>query len=181
MEPHPGRCRFYHQGPGVYLSDRPVPHDRGRRDGLFQMAFPHPVVHHLITTGGHSGGHFQTGFRSRAKKDEQRIRSTLVVAILVVSPVPAILFTILILVAAPVIADTPPDRSKRSIYSLMGIAPVIPIMAVSSIFRGYFHGRQHMSPYAVSQMSDTIVRILAVLLFARLLLPLGVEYAAAGP
>ncbi|WP_188431163.1 stage V sporulation protein B [Kroppenstedtia guangzhouensis] len=146
--------------------------------GLFQMAFPILLFIIVITTGGIPVAISKLVSEAEAKKDEQRIRSTLVVAILFVACT-SIFFTILILLAAPVIADTL-LTDRRAVYSLMGIAPVIPIVAVSSIFRGYFQGRQHMSPYAVSQIVEQIVRIFAVLLLARHLLPLGVEYAAAG-
>ncbi|MFD1395242.1 stage V sporulation protein B [Kroppenstedtia eburnea] len=146
--------------------------------GLFQMAFPILLFIIVITTGGIPVAISKLVSEAEAKKDEQRIRSTLVVAILFVICT-SIFFTILILLAAPVIADTL-LTDRRAVYSLMGIAPVIPIVAISSIFRGYFQGRQHMSPYAFSQIVEQIVRIFSVLLLARYLLPMGVEYAAAG-
>ncbi len=146
--------------------------------GLFQMAFPILIFIITITTGGIPVAISKLVSEAEAKRDEQRIRSILIVSILVVICA-SLFFTLLTLVGAPLIARTL-LTDERAIYPLMGIAPIVPIIAVSSIFRGYFQGRQHMSPYAISQIVETITRIFTVIMIARLLLPYGVEYAAAG-
>ncbi|SFS58708.1 stage V sporulation protein B [Marininema halotolerans] len=146
--------------------------------GLFQMAFPILIFAITITTAGLPVAISKLVSEAEAMKDEQRVRSTLIISILIVS-ISSILFTALILLAAPWIAHTL-LTDARAIYPLMGIAPVLPIVAVSSIFRGYFQGRQHMSPYAWSLVVEQIVRIFTVLIIARWLYPYGIQYAAAG-
>ncbi|HBI27260.1 MAG TPA: stage V sporulation protein B, partial [Peptococcaceae bacterium] len=47
-------------------------------------------------------------------------------------------------------------------------------------FRGYFQGWQLMWPTAFSEVVEQVVRIITVLMAAYLLMPRGVEYAAAG-
>ena len=54
------------------------------------------------------------------------------------------------------------------------------IIAVSSVYRGYFQGKQNMIPSASSSVIETIVRIICMLWFAHLLMPKGIAYGAAG-
>ncbi|GGE27289.1 stage V sporulation protein B [Marinithermofilum abyssi] len=146
--------------------------------GLFQMAFPILIFTLTITTAGLPVAISKLVSEAGAVRDERRIRSILIVSIGIVICT-SILFTGLTILLAPLIAHTL-LTDERAIYALLGIAPIIPIVAISSIFRGYFQGRQHMSPYAFSQIVEQIVRIFTVLILARYLLPYGVEYAAAG-
>lgn len=71
-------------------------------------------------------------------------------------------------------------HDKRAVLPLYAIAPSIPIIAVSSIVRGYFQGKMDMKPAALSQLIEQIVRISLIIATGRLLLPYGIEYAAAG-
>ncbi len=86
----------------------------------------------------------------------------------------------------PVLLATAPIISKslftdaRVYYPLIAIAPVVPIVAVSSVLRGYFQGRQQMKPYAYSQLLEQAVRITLIAAFTTAFLPYGIEYAAAG-
>jgi stage V sporulation protein B len=146
--------------------------------GLFQMAFPILILILTLTTAGLPVAISKLVSEAEATRDESRVRSILIVSLIIVTCL-AILFTVLVIVAAPLIAHTLLTDS-RALYALWGIAPIIPIVAVSSVFRGYFQGRQHMNPYAVSQIVEQVVRIFTVLFLARLLYPYGVEYAAAG-
>ncbi|MDQ7095324.1 stage V sporulation protein B [Desulfosporosinus sp. PR] len=69
---------------------------------------------------------------------------------------------------------------QRSYYSFMALIPIVPIVAVSGILKGYFRGMQTMNPLALSQVIEQTVRISATYLLVRWLIPLGIEYAAAG-
>jgi stage V sporulation protein B len=60
------------------------------------------------------------------------------------------------------------------------MTPIILFVGIGSVFRGYFQGRQNMIPTAVSQVVETMVRIITVLTLAYLMLPYGIEFAAAG-
>jgi stage V sporulation protein B len=64
--------------------------------------------------------------------------------------------------------------------AFLTMIPVLPLVAVSSIWRGYFQGKQNMLPTAFSSTTETLVRIVLTLLLAALLAPLGLEAAAAG-
>lgn len=71
-------------------------------------------------------------------------------------------------------------HEPRAALSIMAVAPAVFLVAVMSAYRGLFQGLQQMSPVAVSQVVEQLVRIGVMLLLAWLLLPLGIEYSAAG-
>ncbi|MGG3450889.1 stage V sporulation protein B [Domibacillus aminovorans] len=91
----------------------------------------------------------------------------------------ACIFTPLLCLLAPYLAETL-FHDKRAVFPLYAIAPSIPIIAISSILRGYFHGVMNMKPAALSQLIEQIVRIALIIVSGRMLLPYGIEYAAAG-
>lgn len=71
-------------------------------------------------------------------------------------------------------------RDARAYYAIAALAPAIMFVTVLSSFRGFFQGMQMMTPTAVSQIMEQFVRVLTMILLAYLLLPEGLEYAAAG-
>ena len=146
--------------------------------GLFQMAFPILSFTIVITTAGLPVAISKLVSEAEARQQEEKIKSILIISIFIVI-ITSTIVTGGVLIAAPWIAQML-LTDERAIYTLLGIAPIIPIIAVSSIFRGYFQGRQNMSPYALSTIVEQFVRIFTVLIIAQYLLKFGVEYAAAG-
>lgn len=71
-------------------------------------------------------------------------------------------------------------RDYRAYYSLIALAPAIFFVTILSSFRGYLQGWQIMTPTAVSQIVEQLFRVGAMLFFAGLFLPQGLEYAAGG-
>lgn len=69
---------------------------------------------------------------------------------------------------------------QRSYYSFMALIPIIPIVAVSGVLKGYFRGMQTMNPIALSQVIEQFVRIGFTYFLVLRLIPYGIEYAAAG-
>jgi len=71
-------------------------------------------------------------------------------------------------------------RIPSASLSLVIIAPSLFFVSVLSAYRGYFQGLQQMSPTAVTQIIEQAVKLGAGLYFARLWVPKGVEFGAAG-
>jgi len=71
-------------------------------------------------------------------------------------------------------------RDPRAIVPLLSISPAIFFVAVMSAFRGYFQGHQTMAPTAVSQIIEQLSRVGIALFLAIYLIPMGLEYSAAG-
>ncbi len=63
---------------------------------------------------------------------------------------------------------------------LISLLPSVIIVSLCSAFRGFFQGLQEMSPTAITQAVEQIVRVTAGLSIAWFLLPKGVQYAAVG-
>ncbi|MDR3544020.1 MAG: stage V sporulation protein B [Desulfosporosinus sp.] len=68
----------------------------------------------------------------------------------------------------------------RSYYSFMAMIPIIPIGAVSGVLKGYFRGKQNMNPIAIAQVIEQFARVCFTYVLVQWLIPLGIEYAAAG-
>lgn len=68
----------------------------------------------------------------------------------------------------------------KAIPSIYAIAPAVFLVSYMSAYRGLFQGMQIMTPYAASQVYEQIVRIVTIILAAILLVPYGMEWAAAG-
>jgi len=69
---------------------------------------------------------------------------------------------------------------ERVYWTFLAMSPIIAVVSVSSVLRGYFQGKHNMVPTAASQLAETVVRCAAVLALAWWMLPKGVEFAAAG-
>lgn len=71
-------------------------------------------------------------------------------------------------------------HDERTFYPLMGLAFFIPLVAFSSILKGYLHGLKVISIASYSQLVEQIVRIIVSIGLVVLLLPYGLEYAVTG-
>ncbi len=71
-------------------------------------------------------------------------------------------------------------RNPDTYYSVVAIAPAAFFVSLKAAYRGYFQGLQDMVPTAASQIIEQIGRIATMFVLAILLLPLGIEFAAAG-
>jgi stage V sporulation protein B len=71
-------------------------------------------------------------------------------------------------------------RDGRAYYALVALSPAIFLVTILSSFRGYLQGWQVMTPTAVSQIVEQLFRVATMLIFATILLPRGLEFAAGG-
>lgn len=144
--------------------------------GLYQMAVPTLYLVITLTQFGLPIAISKLVAEATAQNDDKKVKAILKISLLLVS-ILSVIFTTAMIVGAPMISRHLLTDS-RAYYSLVGIAPIVPIVAISSIIRGYFQGKQNMTPTASSQIIEQVVRIFTVLLLASYFLPMGVEYAA---
>jgi stage V sporulation protein B len=71
-------------------------------------------------------------------------------------------------------------KNEGAYASMVAIAPALLFVPLMAVFRGYFQGLQEMEPTAISQIVEQFVRVSIGLGLAFLLIPRGVEMAAAG-
>lgn len=146
--------------------------------GLYMMAVPILTLVITLTRLGLPIAISKLTAEAEAKGDFAKIRQILIVS-LCMTLLLSILFTFLTIGTAPLIAGWL-LTDERAYLPLLAITPIIPIVAVSSVLKGYFQGRQNMKPPAYSLIIEQVTRIIAIALLVQLLLPYGVEYAAAG-
>ncbi|UJF36422.1 stage V sporulation protein B [Paenibacillus hexagrammi] len=146
--------------------------------GLYQMGWPFLVVILTIVTGGIPVAISKLIAEAEAERNEARVRSILRISLLLTTGL-SIIFTIVCLAGAAWITNHLLTDS-RVYYTFLCMSPMIPIIGLSSVYRAYFQGRQNMIPTATSQITETVVRIIMVLICSYLMLPYGIEYAAAG-
>lgn len=70
--------------------------------------------------------------------------------------------------------------NEGAALAMKAIAPALLFVPIMSVYRGYFQGMQVMEPTAVSQIAEQTIRVIAGLALAAVLLPYGLETAAAG-
>ncbi|UOE95540.1 stage V sporulation protein B [Alkalihalobacillus sp. LMS39] len=146
--------------------------------GLYMMAVPTLLLVITITQLGLPVAISKLVAEAEAQHDKRKIKRILVVSLSTTGFL-SIIFTIGMVLFAPFISQTLLTDS-RAFYPLIAIAPIVPIVALSSVMRGYFQGRQNMRPTAYSQVIEQVVRITLVAVMTSTFLPYGVEYAAAG-
>jgi len=146
--------------------------------GLYQLGYPLLIVLLTLITGGIPLAVAKLVAAAESEGNERKAKDVLVLS-LALTVLLAALFTFVLAAGARWISSELLN-DERVYYTLFAMSPMLLIVGVASVFRGYFQGRQNMVPTALSQVAETVVRIVAMLLFAYLLLPHGLAYAAAG-
>ncbi|MCK6074935.1 stage V sporulation protein B [Paenibacillus silvae] len=146
--------------------------------GIYQLSYPFFIVLVTLITGGiplavaKLVAEAETGANRYSPQRILQISLSFTLTL-------GVVFMFLCIVFAPwitryVLTD------ERVYHTFVSMSPMIAIIAVSAVYRGYFQGKQNMMPTAVSSIVETIIRIICVIWFAWLLLPHGIEHAAAG-
>ncbi len=146
--------------------------------GLYQLSYPFLTVMLTIITGGIPLAVAKWIAEAESQGDSIRVKYIFRTAMGLVTLL-GILMTAVMLLGAPWITKhVLPDARVYRTFLVM--TPMLLIIGISSVYRGYFQGKQNMIPTAVSQIVETVLRIIASLSFAYMLLPYGLEWAAAG-
>lgn len=145
--------------------------------GLYMMAYPTFILVVTLTQFGIPVAISKRVAEALALGQHSKVKRILVISLSITLGL-SFIFTPVLFVIAPFLAETF-FTDQRIMYPLFAIAPVIPIIAVASVLRGYFQGTQNMRPSAISQIIEQLVRIIFIGFLAKFFLPYGVEYAAA--
>lgn len=146
--------------------------------GIYQLGYPFFIVLVTIITGGIplAIAKMVAEAEGAGKSDTSKhiLRTSLTLTVTAGS-----LFMLLSLLLAPWVTSVIlPDA--RVYQTFVSMTPMMIIVAVSAVYRGYFQGKQNMIPSAASSIIETMVRIVCMLWFAHLLMPKGLAYGAAG-
>lgn len=146
--------------------------------GLYNMALPTLFLAMTITQLGLPVAIAKRVAEAEAKGNSAKVKQILVLSLMITAAA-SILLTTATIIMAPWIGENL-YTDKRVVLPLITIAPIIPIIAIASVLKGYFQGKQNMKPQSYALVIEQIVRISCVALFIKLLLPFGIEYAASG-
>jgi stage V sporulation protein B len=146
--------------------------------GLFQTVFPILMFVITITTAGLPVAISKLIAEALVEEDYRRVRRIMTVSMTTVLTLSVVASGGMLVLAPWLTSHVLTD--PRAYQTLLAMIPIIIIIAISSILRGYFQGLQNMSPNAIASILEQSARIVTVLAFASYMLPYGMQYAAAG-
>ncbi len=146
--------------------------------GLYQMAYP---IYTILLTVSSSGLNVaiskvvaeRWALGKRARAAEVFRISLVLMAIL------GLASTLVLYFSADWVAVNMAHDSRAAL-SIRALSPALFIVAVLSAFRGWFQGIEKMETPALTQVLEQIGRLVTMLFLANMLLPRGLDVAAAG-
>ena len=151
----------------------------GEGIGLYQMAYPIYLLALSVSSAGIPVAISIIVAEKIARSDYRGANKVFRISLGVLA-VTGIVFSFLLYFAAGWLIEHQFVRDARAYYAIAALAPAIFFVTVLSSYRGYFQGLQMMTPTAISQIAEQFIRVVTMIALAYLLLPKGLEYAAAG-
>ncbi|MCR8655742.1 stage V sporulation protein B [Paenibacillus endoradicis] len=146
--------------------------------GIYQLSYPFLIVLLTFITGGIPLAIAKWIAEAQSVGDERRVKQIFRTAMFLSVSIALFLTSIMLLFAPVFIKYVIPD--PRVYQSFLMMSPLLLIVGISAVYRGYFQGKQNMIPSAVSQTVETLIRIVFSLVLAYWLLPYGLAWGAAG-
>ena len=151
----------------------------GEGIGLYQMAYPIYLLALSVSSAGIPVA-ISIIVAERLALSDYRGANRVFRISLALLTVTGILFTFLLYFGAGWLIENHFVRDQRAYYAIAALAPAIFFVTVLSSYRGYFQGLQMMTPTAISQIAEQFFRVVTMIALAYILLPHGLEFAAAG-
>ncbi|MBO7745516.1 stage V sporulation protein B [Paenibacillus sp. MWE-103] len=146
--------------------------------GIYQLGYPFLIVLLTLITGGIPLAVAKWIAEAESQGDARRVkqifRSAMALTLMLAAALTALFVWLTPWITTHLMTD------PRVFQTFRMMSPLLLIIGVSSVYRGYFQGKQNMIPTALSQTMETVIRIIFALLFAKWLLPLGLAWGAAG-
>lgn len=151
----------------------------GEGIGLYQMAYPIYLLALSVSSAGIPVAISIIVAEKIARADYRGANRVFKISLGVLA-ITGIIFTMALYFGAGWLIDHHFVRDARAYYAIAALAPAIFFVTILSSYRGYFQGMQMMTPTAISQIAEQFFRVVTMIFLAYLLLPRGLEYAAAG-
>lgn len=145
--------------------------------GLFQLVFPLLSLVLTFVTAGLPIAISKLVAEAVVQRDRVRVERILRVSSIVILTLAVIFTGVMWLGRGLVIHYWLTDPRAYPTYLCM--IPIVSIIAVSSIYRGYFQGLQDMAPTASAQILEQSVRIVSIWILAAYFIRFSLAYAAA--
>ena len=146
--------------------------------GLYQYAYPLYSTLLVLSTAGIPVALSKIMAEKIALKDYLEAQRVFKIAFILLAA-SGFAITLVMLLGAEYISQML-IRDAKALYPLMAISPAIFFVTIMASLRGFFQGQQNMVPTAVSQLVEQLVRVGFSITMVLLLIPVGLEYAAAG-
>lgn len=151
----------------------------GEGIGIYQMAFPIYLMAITISSAGIPVAISIITAEKLALNDYRGAKRGFNVSLRLLA-VSGLFFSTLVFCSAHWLIDSGLIRDPRTYYSIVALSPTIFFVTFLAPFRGYLQGWQIMTPTGVSEVVEQSMRVVTMLIFASLLLPYGLDYAAGG-
>lgn len=151
----------------------------GEGIGLYQMAYPVYLLLLAISSAGIPVAISIIVAEHLAKKDYGGIQQIFRMSLRLTLCLGLMLAGGLVLVSNWLV-DSGVLKDVRAHYALLALTPAVFFATILASFRGFFQGHQLMTPSAISQILEQLVRVMTMVILAYVFLPYGLEYAAAG-
>ena len=151
----------------------------GEGMGLYQMAYPIYLLALSVSSAGIPVAVSIITAERVAGQDYRGARRVFRVAVWLLAATGAT-FSLLMYFGAAWLVEERYIRDARAYYSLVALSPAIFLVTLLAAFRGYLQGWQIMTPTALSQVGEQLLRVVTMLVFATFLASRGVEFTAAG-
>ncbi|MBE3582174.1 MAG: polysaccharide biosynthesis protein [Thermoanaerobacteraceae bacterium] len=146
--------------------------------GLYEMVFPFYSLVLLVATAGVPVALAKMVAERAARGEWSRVRGVFRLSFWFLT-LSGLLFTAVLYGGAPYLSQRV-FADNRVFHAFTAMLFALPLVCTASAFRGYFQGLQFMQPLALAQVAEQVVRVTSGLWLALLLLPRGIEWAAAG-
>lgn len=151
----------------------------GEGIGLYQMAYPVYLLILAVSSAGIPVAISIIVAEKAAKNDFKSVQKVFKVSLLMMAAT-GMLFAVALFTGAGWLVQQGIISDSRAYYGLIALTPAVFFSTILACFRGFFQGHQLMTPPAVSQILEQLVRVMTMVILAYYLLPYGLEYAAAG-
>ena len=146
--------------------------------GLYMMALPSLFLMLTLTQIGLPAAISKRIAEANELGDQRKIKQIMTFSFFIIACT-SIIFTIIMFFLAPFVANYL-MTDKRTLYPLYAVLPSISVIAFVSVIKGYFQGMQNMKPQSIAIIIEQVVRIISIYFILTLLIPYGIEFAAAG-
>ncbi len=146
--------------------------------GLYMYAYPVYSTLLVVSTAGIPVALSKLMAENIALKDYREALRVFRVALFILT-LSGLAITMVLLLGAEFFAASI-VKDMEAVYPLMAISPAIFFVTIMAALRGFFQGQQNMIPTAASQLLEQLVRVGFSIFLVLLLLPVGLEFAAAG-
>ncbi len=133
----------------------------GKGIGLYQLVYPiYCLLLTVSATGIPSAIAKLTAERIGRGESEKPLFKTAMKLFVCIG----VLGTLLMVLLAPILAKA--QGSEGVLFGYYTLAPSVLLVSIISVFRGYFQGKNKMTPTAVSEIVEQVVKVAIGLLFA---------------